>query len=190
MADQATVDTSGLTRVVDRLSRLDAAALGRVEQRLLVTLGRRLPAEASRLASAEILALSRARVRKGFGVSTSQSAQGPVVALTAETSRIPLREFGARYGGRKTPGATATVYRDRGVQTFQGTFAIKGRGVQGGIFQRVPESAHLPIVERAGASIFRAVADRRHGDIIDDLTNMAGELLQAEAQRLLRVELR
>ena len=190
MADQATVDTSGLTRAADRLSQLDAAALGRFEQRLVGTLSRRLPVDAARLTSAEILALSRAKIRPAFGVRTEATADGTAVSLTATKERIPLRDFGARYGGRKTPGATATTYRDRGIRTFEGTFAIKGRGVSGGIFQRVPGSAHLPIVERAGPSVFRAVADRRHGDILDDLSNMAAELLDSEVQRLLRVELR
>lgn len=185
-----TVDFSGLTRAVDRLSKLDAAALARVEQRTLSTLSRRLPVEAARLASEQILALPRAKVRSGLSAKQGGPADARSVSLLGTRTRTRLKEFGARYGGRKTPGATATIYRDRGVQLFEGSFAIKGQGAKGGIFQRVPDAARLPIVERAGPSVYRAIADGKHGDIKPDLREMSAEVLRTEAQRLLRVELR
>lgn len=191
MANSAvTVDFSGLTRQVDRLSKLDAAALARVEQRTLSTLSRRLPVEASRLASEQILALPRAKVRSGLSAKQGGASGARSVSLIGSRTRIKLKEFGARYGGRKTQGATATLYRDRGVQLFEGSFAIKGRGVAGGIFQRIPDVSRLPIVERAGPSVYRAIADGKHGDVKPDLREMSVEVLRAEAQRLLRVELR
>lgn len=185
-----TVDFSGLTRQADRLSKLDAAALARVEQRTLSTLSRRLPVEAARLASEQILALPRAKVRASLSAIQGGPSDARSVSLLGSRKRIGLKEFGAKYGGRKTPGATATIYRDRGVQLFEHSFAIKGRGVSGGIFQRIPNSAHLPITERSGASVYRAIADGKHGDIKPDLRDMSVEVLRAEAQRLLRVELR
>lgn len=186
----AEFDLSGLTRQADRLRKLDAAALRRVEQRASATLARRLPVEAATLASERILALPRSTVRKGLGARTSGAPGAREVALSGNKRRIPLRQFGARYGGRKSKGATATVYRDRGVQMFEGTFAIKGRGVRGGIFQRVPGAARLPIVERAGPSVARAITSGEHGDIMPDLRAIGGDVLATEAQRLLRAELR
>jgi len=185
-----TVDFSGLTRQVDRLSKLDAAALARVEQRTLSTLSRRLPVEAARLASEQILALPRAKIRSGLSAVQGGPAGARNVSLIGSRTRIKLKEFGAKYGGRKTPGATATLYRDRGVQLFEGSFAIRGRGVDGGIFQRIPNSSRLPIVERSGPSVYRSITEGKHGDIKPDLRDMSVEVLRAETQRLLKVELR
>lgn len=190
MASGATFDLSGAARQVERLRKLDAAALRRVESRTTATLARRLPVEAATLASDKILALPRSKVRAGLGATTGGSPGAREVTLSGDRKRIPLREFGARYAGRKSAGATATIYRDRGVQLFEGTFAIKGRGVKGGIFQRVPDAARLPIVERAGPSVARAINEAKHGDIRPDLRAVGGEVLATEAQRLLRAELR
>lgn len=185
-----TVDFSGLTREAGRLSKLDAAALARVEQRTLSTLARRLPVDAARLASEEILALPRAKIRSGLSTTQGGPSGARSVSLIGTRTRIKLKEFGAKYGGRKTQGATATLYRDRGVQLFEGTFAIKGRGAKGGIFQRIPDASRLPIVERAGPSVYRSITEGKHGDIKPDLRDMSVEVLRTEVQRLLKVELR
>ena len=185
-----TVDFSGLTRAVDRLSKLDADALARVEQRTLSTLARRLPVEAARLASEQILALPRAKIRSGLSAVQGGPSGARNVSLIGSRTRIKLKDFGAKYGGRKTPGATATLYRDRGVQLFEGTFAMKGQGAKGGIFQRIPDASRLPIVERAGPSVYRSITEGKHGDIKPDLRDMSVEVLRVEVQRLLKVELR
>lgn len=185
-----TVDFSGLTRAVDRISKLDADALARVEQRTLSTLSRRLPVEAARLASEQILALPRAKIRSGLSAVQGGPPGARNVSLIGSRTRIKLKEFGAKYGGRKTPGATATLYRDRGVQLFEGTFAMKGQGAKGGIFQRIPDASRLPIVERAGPSVYRSITEGKHGDIKPDLRDISVEVLRVEVQRLLKVELR
>lgn len=185
-----TVDFSGLTRQVDRLSKLDAEALARVEQRTLSTLSRRLPVEAARLASEQILALPRAKVRSGLSAIQGGPSGARNVSLIGSRKRIRLKEFGARYGGRKTEGATATLYRDRGVQLFASTWTMKGSGVKGGIFQRIPGSSRVPIVERAGPSVYRSITEGKHGDIKPDLREFSVGVLRAEVQRLLLAELR
>lgn len=188
--DATTVDFSGLTRQVDRLSKLDAAALARVEQRTLSTLSRRLPVEAARLASEQILALPRAKIRSGLSAVLGGPEGARNVSLIGSRKRIKLKEFGAKYGGRTTSGATATLYRDRGVQTFEHTWTMKSKGVSGGIFQRIPESSRVPITERSGPSVYRSITEGKHGDIKPDLREFSVGVLRTEVQRLLRVELR
>ena len=190
----ATFDLRGLVRQAARLGKLTPQVLAQVEQRTMSTLARRLPVEASRLASEQIVNLPRAIVRKGLSARASGPAGERAVVLTGSRTRIPLSKFGGRYGGRRTPGATAQPYRDGGRVTYKSSFAIKGRGIRGGIWTRLPKHAPTKpgidrnrfIIQRKGPSISRAILDRKHGDIIPALSDFAGTVLSSEAQRLFK----
>lgn len=184
-------DFRGMTKQAARLKDLSTKQLPQVQQRALSTLARRLPVEASRLASERIVNLPRATVRKGLSASVGGPASERYVLLSGERRRIPLAAFGANYGGRGARGALAKPYRDSSVRTYDHTFAIKGRGVKGGIWMRVPRAggklvSRLPIIQRKGPSIARVIADRKHGDIIPELSEFCGTILRAEIARLLK----
>lgn len=190
-------DVSALVRQAERLGTVTADRIAKVEQRTMSTVARRLPVEAARLASEKILNLPRAMVRKGLSARASGPAGARAVTLTGSRTRIPLSRFGGRYGGRKTPGAVAQPYRDEPARTYKSTFAIKGRGIRGGIWSRLPKGAgdnkgridpNRFIIQRKGPSISRAILQRKHGDIIPALTEFAGDVMRRELTRQLRVK--
>lgn len=192
----ASFDFRGLARHAKRLGQLGPKAFAQVEQRTLSTLSRRLPVEASRLASEKILNLPRSLVRKGLSAYVAGPAGERAVVLSGSRERIPLSKFGgAYYGGRRTPGAVAQPYRDDAARTYASSFAIKGRGIRGGIWSRLPKNAvnnknnidrNRFIIQRKGPSISRAILERKHGDIFPALSEVGSQVLRAEIARLLK----
>jgi hypothetical protein len=187
----------GLNRLRARVDDLGSRAKG-VMDLAGKTLARRLPVRASELVSDRILNVPR-RTARGF---LSAKASGENVILYGVEKRIPLHQFtGTRYGGRKTPGAVVKKWRDAPAEVYSaerarqygttgGAFAIKGRGVKGGIYQRVkgryyPGTNREVITRRLGPSFARAITDRKHGDIYPELIQVGRDVLRAEIQRLL-----
>lgn len=194
MASQrATFDFRGLARQAARLGELSAPNIAQVQQRTLSTLARRLPVEASRLAADQIINLPRSLVRKGLSAKVAGPAGERYAVLQGSRARIALSLFGgARYVGRRAPGAVAKPYRNEPLRTYKSSFTIKGRGIRGGIWSRPPAvvSVRSPrlIIQRKGPSISRAILERKHGDIIPALTEFGGRILRAEVERLLKVK--
>jgi len=199
------VEVGALARIEARLRALSGPQLARVTSRSIATLRRRLVPEAARLLSQKVLNLQPRQISPYLGTELS----GDTLILRGSKKRLPLSEFGARWGGRTTAGAVATLWRDAGPKTFLHTFKIKGKKQ---VWQRVPyrgakfnsrklgrgtQSAapsglvqQYPIIVRKGPSFSRAVIGKRHGDITPDLIAFAQTVLAAEVQRLLKVEQR
>ena len=192
------VDLTGLARHAARLDRYSPAQMQTVLKRSAGTLVRRLPVEASRLVSSEILNVPRLKVRPLLSARSS-GAQGQVaIILSGLRNRIPLHQFsGAKYGGRKTAGAVVQVWRDSPPKVYDryaskkdtAVFAIKGRGVKSGLYQRIHnrKGERAPIVQRKGPELWRAITDREHGDIYPQLIGFSDEVLRSERARLLKV---
>lgn len=205
------IDFAGLVRQAARIDQLRKGGLDRVRTRTVATLKRRLGPEAARLLSAEVLNLTPRQISPHLSVEVSGSGLGvDALILRGDRGRLPLSDFRATWGGRNTPGAVATLWRDAGPITFAHTFKVKGGGKQ--IWQRVPFTGakfnsarggrqrgggsasglvdRLPIVVRKGPAFARAVTGKKHGDILPPLFDFARSVLADEVARLLKVELR
>lgn len=199
MADRSflLLNDAGLNRLRARVDELGAGAK-KVMDLAGKTLARRLPVRAADLVAEKILNAPRNKVRGYLSAKTS----GYNVILLGVEKRMPLKDFsGTRYGGRNTPGAVVEKWRDSPAETYSaarastsallegGAFAIKGRGVKGGIYNRIIKkhpSGRQVLALRKGPSFARAITERRHGDIIPDLVEAGREVLRAEIERLLK----
>lgn len=191
-------DLAGLARQTARLDRYSSREMQTLLQRAAGTLTRRLPVEASRLVSGEILNVPRLKVRPLLSAK-SRIAQGEVaVVLSGARGGVPLHQFvGAKYGGRKTAGAVVKIWRDAPAKVYDrrasrsdtAVFAGAKRGVRAGLFQRIHnrKGERAPVVLRKGPGLWRAITDRDHGDIYPQLIGFGRDVLRAEIARLTRI---
>lgn len=175
------IAVGNLARTRALLNNLSSAQVSRATQRAIATLKRRMVPEASRLISEKVLNL---RPRQISQYMTAQvTADGMI--LRGSNKRLPLSMFDARWGGRKTAGAEATLWRGAGSRTFAHTFKIRGKKQ---VYQRKPGAKRFPIVVSKGPRFSSAVILRKHGDIYPELLAFSRDTLAAEIQRLLTIE--
>jgi hypothetical protein len=120
-------DISAALRTATRLGAT-ARELEQIKQRAVGTLRRRLQVEAGRVLG-ETLNLKRSEIANRITVTSGSDRGGDYVQLVASGRRIPLANFGAQWGGRSTPGATAQVFRDQARRTYKSAF-IRGDSKQ------------------------------------------------------------
>lgn len=186
----------GALRALDAsLARVAPERLQQARERAAVGVERRWRVDAPRLIHRDILCLPVRHIREYLRFGVKYQGGEARVQFTGIDKRVPLHLFeGARYAGRKAPGAVVKIWRDSPPRTFERTFAIKGRGVRGGIFQRTPRGGvvddlhgRLPIVLRKGPEMYRALVEGRHGDVRPDLIRIGRETFRSEVARLLKV---
>lgn len=127
-------DAYGLSRYVGQLvKRTDDAT-----KRSVATTARRLEPLAKREVTA-IYNVQQNKLAGKFSVVTTPDT----IRLFASDRRLPAIDFGGRWGGVRTPGATAEIVRGQRqlfagafINTVQGRTSIRERKVRGG--KRVP----------------------------------------------------
>jgi hypothetical protein len=189
------IDLGSINRLSSRLAGLDARRTKQVVSRATVAVQRRWQVDAPRLVASEILNITPARLREYLSARVTTIGGDAAVVLSGLRKRIPLHLFtGARYGGRNTEGAVVQVWRDSPAKIYARTFTIGRRGVAGGIYQRAPRGGvvddlhgRLPIIQRSGPELWRAVTDGSHGDVRPQLIETARKTFRAEIERLLKV---
>lgn len=186
MAAGVTIDTSPLRHHAGRLSRLADTARERVVTRTIGTLRRKVLTEARRAMAQQ------------FGVGVQAIGQ----RITAETDadsltvygtsgRLSLHLFGGRYGGRKTPGATAEIKRG-GRRVYASAFTIDSRGktIYGRPLVASGRRAPRQFVRLHGPSVGSMFLGRggAGGTPADAVSEIAQDIFRAEIDRLLTVE--
>jgi hypothetical protein len=172
------IDVSApFAREAARLARIGVDG-DKALQRARSTLARRLPVAARRDMQDEY-ALKASRINDGLSTRTEADA----VVLTGSKRGIGLIEFGGKWAGRKSDGATAQVRRTEGRGTYGGTFIAAGKSGNRQIFTRTTK-ARLPLRALYGPSIADMLknAPRRAR-----LADFAQDVLAAEINRLLGV---
>lgn len=101
---------------------------GTAESRAKVSLMRRVQPLASRLVR-EHYNVPAGTLRGSTRLVDGTHRDGDYLSLWASARRLSLIEFGGRWGGRTTPGATAEVLRSQR-RTYQGTFIATVKGVK------------------------------------------------------------
>ncbi len=109
-----TVDTFGrvnagaLARLAAQIDGLSKTALAKADARSNVSVRRRFEPAAKKAIRAVYNV--RARDLTGrFTVNSGRDQNGEYLTLNASVKKLPLIGFGGRWGGRKTPGATADI---------------------------------------------------------------------------------
>ncbi len=176
-----TVDLSALARAAAGL-RQTAAQARQTTQRVQGTLARRLPVEARRDMQREYALPAR---RLTEGLRTRREAEA--VVLVGSKRGIGLIEFGGRWGGAKTPGASARVFASEAAHNYGGTFIARLRGGGRQIVSRAivngKRAGRLPIGTLYGPSVAQML---RKSGRAERLADFAQATLAAEIARLLR----
>lgn len=145
---QARTDNrAAVERIRQRLDGVSEANLNRSVQRTLTGAKRRFEPAAKRVIRASYNVKARDLAGK-FRVRTGSDTAGEFVALEASTKGIPLIDFGGRWRGRRTAGATAEVrrgqrktYASAFIATFNGRKRLLARQlIRGGGGRRDPRN--------------------------------------------------
>lgn len=117
---------NSLYGLAERVGRA-VSRFGTAEQKAKAGLRRRMEPAAAREIR-KLINVPRRALGNSMRVQERISRNGDALSLWASAREIPLIEFSGRWGGRKTPGATAQVFRGQ-VDTYNGAFiaTIQGR---------------------------------------------------------------
>jgi len=169
------VDVSGILAEAQRLRGFPANAK-QATKRAVGTLARRLPVEARRDIQNEY-ALPANRITQDLSAKTEDSA----VVLTGYARPVGLIEFGGRWAGRKSQGATARVFVAEGQHNYGGTFIARLKNGNKQIVDRTTKK-RLPLKTLYGPSVASML---RKGQRESRLADLAQDVLSAEIARLL-----
>ena len=187
MAFGATIDTSALSRNAVRLGNLASIARERVVTRTIATMRRKTLTDARRAISQEYGIGTQAIGRRMTAESGKDS-----LSIYGTTGKVPLHEFGGRYSGPKSAGASAEILRGNR-RVYTSAFTIKNRN-PAIIYAR-------PIIDGARRAPKRFV--RLHGPSVESMFLGGGtggqtpatqviaaaqEIFSAEVERLIFVE--
>ncbi len=165
--------SSAFTREATRLGSVVRES-ERAKQRAVGTLARRLPVEARRDIQAEYN-LPAGRISQGLSVSRGDG----YVELRAAKRGIGMTNFGARWGGRKSPGVTVEILRGKR-ELWPDLFIAAGKGGNKQVFARTTRK-RLPIKSYYGPSIAQML--RKPGRA-ERLATFAEDILRNEFERL------
>jgi hypothetical protein len=114
-------DAFGLSTLVGQLVRRTDTAT----KRAVATTARRLEPIAKRTVVTRYN-IAATKLQGKFSVTTT----GDSIRLFASERRVPVIQFGGRWGGINTPGATAQIERGGPQQVFAGAFISTVKGLQ------------------------------------------------------------
>lgn len=173
----AQIDASApFNRAAARLAAI-GSNLDTSRDRAIGTLARRLPVIARRDMQQEY------NLRASRITDNLRSMRGDgYIQLTGSKRGIGLIEFGGRYGGIKTAGATAQVRRSGGREVYSGSFIATLRGGNRQIVERETKK-RLPLHMYYGPSVAQMLRNKPRRD---RLRAAAEEILDAEIARLTR----
>lgn len=180
-----------LGAVVDGLSD---KAIARADKRAAATVRRRIVPAASRLVR-EVYNVSLSAIRQGFVVEAGEASGEQYVSLRGKTRKVPLVEFGGRWAGRKSSGATAQILRDSGRKTYKHFFIRTIGGERRMLVRQFSRDSHLPhgrdprnkLRRVAGPSPYQMVVGI-DGINAKRLAEQMNRLRASEIIRLLKVE--
>lgn len=124
---RSSASRAGLARLAARVEGLSDAEIRKADKRALVSVRRRFEPAVKRVIRAQYNVPAR-ELNGKFRVVTGTAEGGEYLELSASSKRVPLIAFGARWGGRRTKGARATVMRG-GTRIYPSSFiaTIGGR---------------------------------------------------------------
>jgi hypothetical protein len=146
----------GLKELERSFSKLGAAT-ARGEARAVNRVSTTIIAKQSR-AVVERLNLRVSRVKEAVRLRQKATPDQPRIVIEVQRRAIGLIEFGGRWRGRKSEGASAQVLRGEGRHTYGGTFIAVGRNGNRQIFSRKivggKRAPRLPLKTLYGPSVY------------------------------------
>lgn len=136
----------GLARIAAALDGVAPEAIARADAKAVGTVKRRFEPAAKRL------------IREKYNVRASELASkftvterggdspgdGIVLHLNASVRKLPLISFGGRWGGRKTPGATASIGKGEGRKVYHSAFVASVKGKQHMLVRQFSRDSNSP----------------------------------------------
>lgn len=185
-----TGNSGAIERIKARLDGVSEAKLNRAANRALISTRRKLEPLAKRVIR-ETYNVKLGDLSGKFQVRTDSDSGGEFIALSASTRGIPLLNFGGRWGGRKTAGATAQVIRGQSkiyqsafIATIGGTRKLVARQlIRGGGGRRDPRNRLRTLL---GPSPFQMVEGLGETNA-KRITSEATVFLRSEIQRQLEL---
>jgi hypothetical protein len=139
----------GFTQLAGATAKAEARAVNRAGTSVLTAQTR---------AVTQRLNVRVSRIREATKISRRATPDAPSIVIRVEQRPIGLIEFGGRWRGMKSEGASAQVFRDKGRHTYTGTFIAIGRNGNRQIFSRKivggKRAGRLPIRALYGPSAF------------------------------------
>ena len=109
---RARANAAALDRIAARLDGVSEAKIAAADKRALATVRRRVEPIVKR-AIREVYSVPVRELSGKFQVRTTSDGAGEGLELFAATKRVPLVEFNARWSGRKSAGARASILRGK-----------------------------------------------------------------------------
>lgn len=183
---QTSVDLSGAKERAAATRKLAGELEPRVVQRALVTLARRLGPEVSRQLGA-ILNLPKSKISSRVKIDKGDT----FIEVTLSGRRIALGQFGGKYGGHNTAGATAQVFIGQASKVYGSAFIISGK--RGTILARKliaanKRTARLPLQPLFGPDVGSVFVSPKH-QALTNLNDFAFTTLGDELERLTVIEM-
>lgn len=113
-------NAASLAKIAARVNGLSDESIRKADKLALAGVRRKFEPEVKRVIREQYNVPLRAISGK-FRIVGGSDAQGEYLALQGAVKRVPLAEFGARWGGRRTAGATATILRGQ-TKTYTSAF--------------------------------------------------------------------
>ncbi len=186
-----TVDVRALRSLRARLDKLSPASMARVQKRAIGTVRRRVGPVAAQLLG-EDLNLPKSKIRNRLRVDG-----GPdYVAIHGSSVGIPLAEFGATWGGPKSRGVVAKVFRDAAPRTYAGSFIARTSGKKAAVYERAwrggrrtgKRYGRLPVQHVRGPNVGSLLIATGPHQVAGRLIAFASQVLASELSRLLDIE--
>lgn len=176
----------GLSAIVGQIvKRTDQAT-----KRAVATTARRLEPLAKREVTATYN-IPATKLQGKFSVTTT----GDSIRLFASERRIPVIQFGGRWGGTSTPGATAQIERGGPQQVFAGAFistvkglqSIRERRIRGG--KRAPRGPLIIIRGPSPRDMVLGIRKDQRGNVLNTISEPPRAAILRELQGIYITEL-
>lgn len=138
----ASSNRAAIERVRARLDGVSEASIRKADQRAMASVKRRFEPVAKRVLRQKYN-IAVGKLSGQFQVRTGSGSDGESIELFAATKKLPLIDFGGKWGGRRTPGATAQILREAR-KTYKSAFIATINGRKEILERQISAAARTP----------------------------------------------
>lgn len=186
----------GLARIAAALDGVGPEAIAKADAKAVGTVKRRFEPAAKRVIRERYSVLAGDLAGK-FTVTQrggENPADGVVLQLNASVRKLPLINFGGRWGGRMTPGATAAISKGEGRKVYHSAFVASIKDKPHMLVRQFSRDSNSPsgrdprnkLRRLSGPSPYQMVRGTDDGNA-QRLSREMNELRATEIVRLLRL---
>ncbi|MGH8039178.1 MAG: hypothetical protein ACREPD_15670 [Stenotrophomonas sp.] len=177
-----------LARLAAQVDGLSKTSIAKADSRSIASVRRRFEPAAMK-AVREVYTVRAGYLKGRFTVRSGQDDGGEYLSLNASTGKLALIGFGGRWGGRKTPGATAGIQVGKR-KVYASAFIAKIGGQRRMVVRQFSRDATAPsgrdgrrkLRTLTGASAFQMVMGQ--GEVV--ATQLARQMNEYRSNELVR----